>query len=319
MTKTGKERIICRLRRGNGDFVSSRLTDILKGMYDKMKKSDLIAASAALLTAFALAGCAGGKTPEPASQSSDSATVSVTEAVQSQTSDESVTETDVVGTATFASTTDVANEVDRAIYKAQVSVPDGWYLTTDSNEGKFYSSAHGTLMIKAQNFGKDAELQPLDVFADSVAASIKMNNMFYQADTEFGEPQQMTVAGLPAVRYDYKVTAFVFVNEDGTPISEPPADGSMNSKKKEIYGEYKDQLYVLYNGTDAYILLFESTADDYESAKADFDKLRDSFTISADGTKGYEAASAFMASQSELQQSYNESVRESMLAEQPAN
>ncbi|MCR5167448.1 MAG: hypothetical protein K6C13_09550 [Oscillospiraceae bacterium] len=284
-----------------------------------MKKSDLIAASAALLTAFALAGCAGGNEPAPVSQSSDAATVSATEAAQPKAADESSTETDIVGTATFASTTDVANEVDRAIYKAQVSVPDGWYLTTDSNEGKFYSSAHGTLMIKAQNFGADAELQPLDVFADSVAASIKMNNMFYQADTEFGDPQQLTVAGLPAVRYDYKVTAYVFVNEDGTPISEAPADGSKPQTKKEVYGEYKDQLYVLYNGTDAYILLFESTADDYESAKADFDKLRDSFTISADGTKGYEAASVFMESQSELQQSYNESIRESMLAEQPAD
>ena len=215
---------------------------------------------------------------------------------------------------TFYTVTDVENELDRAIYKAQVTLPQGWLLQTNTKEGKFYTSPLGTLMIKAQNFGTDTELTDLDTFADSVAASIAMDNKFYQADTEFGEPQKTTVAGLPAVKYEYTVTAYIFMyDKDDVARVENDDTGTetVPEAKKEVYGKFKDEIYIFYNGTDAYVLLFEAPEGNYDQVKSQFDALKDSFTIAEDGTAGYEAASAFESSYASASESYSIAVSES--------
>ena len=213
---------------------------------------------------------------------------------------------------TFATVTDVANELDRAIYKAQVDIPEGWNTNIDSAEGKFYSSPNGTLMIKAQNYGGDTELEPLEKLADSMAASITMSNMFSQADTKFSEPRDLTIDGRPAIGYDYAVTAYIFVPDENGGTN---ADGE-TEERKEVYGKYKDELYVLYDGTDAYVLLFEAPEDKYDTAKPQFDAIRESFRIAEDGKAGYEAASEFAASQASLQESIlNSAVSDELSAE----
>lgn len=245
-----------------------------------MKLKRIFAAAVAVLSlCTALSGCSK-KEPDAAE------TTIITESGSG--SDES---TETLGTATWASTTDVENEADRAIYKAQITkLPEGWTLAENSDQGKAFSSPLGALYIQATNFGADAELRPLPEFADSVAANIKMTNMFSQADTEFGEPVEATVAGLPAIKYEYTVTAYVY--------TEFGDDGKALPESKQVYAEFIDHIYVLYSGTDAYVLRFEAAKDTFDSVKADFDTMLDSFVISEDGQKGYEEASAFMSENS---------------------
>lgn len=265
-----------------------------------MKKNirRIIAAAAALAMCAALTACGGKDGTEAESTASSESTSASENAANGEdvNMDEALSDT-----ATWASTTDVENEVDRAIYKAQVVLPDGWQLLQDTNEGKLYSSAIAMLTIQANNFGADAELQDLAVFADSAAASIKMNNMFQSADTEFGDPQDATVAGLPAVRYDYTVTSYIYDYDD---------DGNRIDDSKQVYGVFSDRLYVLYSGTDAYVIRLECRKDDLSEAEADFDSIIEGFSIAEDGTAGYEAASEFMASQSEAMASASEAAAE---------
>lgn len=248
-----------------------------------MKLKRILAAAVAVLSlCAALSGCSK-KDPEPAE------TTVITEAG----SDNAQIDVDDIGNeeATWADTTDVENEADRAIYKAQITeLPDGWVLNENSDQGKAYSSALGGLYIQATNFGADAELRPLPEFADSVAANIKMTNMFSQADTEFGEPVETTVAGLPAIKYDYTVTAYIYTEFDD--------EGKALPESKQIYAEFIDRIYIFYNNTDAYVIRFETAKENIDIVQPDFDKMLSSFVISEDGQKGYEEASAFMSENS---------------------
>lgn len=244
-----------------------------------------IAAAAAVLT---LSGCTG-KPSETADGSSSGSTEYTTADISSLLENGGDTETSPSAedgeVATFATVTDVENEADRAIYKASVTIPDGWALLQDTDMGKLYASSNASLKIQAANYGADAELTDLDTMAEGAAASISISNMYYQADTDFGDPVHCTVAGQDAVRYDYTVTAYIFtVDDEGNKTGE-----------KEVAAVYKDRLYALYNGTDSYYLMFETGEADYERMSPVFDEMVESFTIAEDGTEGYEAASKFMS------------------------
>ncbi|MGN1415238.1 MAG: hypothetical protein ACI4XF_00200 [Oscillospiraceae bacterium] len=254
-----------------------------------IKKKKLIAAIAAVMTAAsALTGC-GGSDGDNAVTESSSADGSYTTADVQGLLDNAPEETSVPAetseSVTFSTVTDVENEVDRAIYKTQITLPEGWSIVENSKDGKFYASNLANLSIQAQNFGPDAELSPLETLADSAAASIVIQNMYYQADSDFGEPQNTTVAGQPAIRYDYTVTAYIFELDD---------EGNKTGEKSVI-GEYQDRLYVFYYGTDAYCLRFETSKENYDLVSHEFDEMIDSFSIAEDGTEGYEAASIYMS------------------------
>lgn len=253
----------------------------------KLSKKKLTAAVIALMTVTAaLTGCGGSDTDAVTESSQDGGSYTTAD-VQGllDSASETTTAPEETEEITFSTVTDVENEVDRAIYKAQITLPEGWSIVENSKDGKFYASNLANLSIQAQNFGADAELSPLETLADSAAASIVMQNMFYQADTDFGEPQETTVAGVPAIRYDYTVTAYIFdVDDEGN-----------KTGSKSVFAEYQDRLYVLYYGTDAYCLRFETAKDSYELVSPQFDEMIESFSVAEDGTEGYEAASIYMS------------------------
>ena len=270
-------------------------------------KKKTISAIIALVTAAAsLTGCgssngSSSETESSQAESSSYSTANVQELLDNA-SDVTTAPEETSEEVTLATVTDVENEVDRAIYKTQITLPEGWHIVEDSKDGKFYASNLANLAIQAQNFGADAELSPLETLADSAAASIVMQNMFYQADTDFGEPQETTVAGQPAIRYDYTVTAYIFdVDDEGNKTGE-----------KSVFAEYMDRLYVLYYGTDAYCLRFEVAKESYDLVADEFDQLVESFSIAEDGTAGYESASIYMSEY----ESYSLSVLFSQLEEQ---
>lgn len=174
----------------------------------------------------------------------------------------------------------VANEEDLAIYKFSCTLPDGYEAKIDNSEGKMYVSPNGSVIVKAQNFKE--EFQSLEVFADQGCAAIKLNNMMYQADTEFSEPQKTTVAGFEAIKYDYNITSYIFkyetdsegavvTGEDGQPVI---------TDEKEIYGEYVNRVYYFYSDEDVFYIICESPKTTAEAAAKEFDEIISSVTIS---------------------------------------
>ena len=147
-------------------------------------------------------------------------------------------------------------------------------------DGKQYSSPYGGIVVKAQNYKE--EFQDLDVFADSGCASIKVNNMLYQADTEFSDPIKTTVAGFDAIRYDYTVTSYIFppvTDADGGYVTGD--DGNyVLSEDKEVNGVFVDRVYYFYSDEDVFYIICESKEDSAEEATAAFDQFIESVSIS---------------------------------------
>ena len=174
----------------------------------------------------------------------------------------------------------VENEEDLAIFKFNCTLPEGYETAIDSAEGKQYVSPYGSIVVKAQNFKE--EFQELEVFADSGCAGIKMNNMLYQADTEFSEPIKTTVAGFDAIRYDYTVTSYIFppvTDENGEYVVDENGEYVL-SENKEIHGEYVDRVYYFYSDEDVFYIICEAKKESAEAAQADFDKFIESVSIS---------------------------------------
>ncbi|MBP0956654.1 MAG: hypothetical protein J5997_04725 [Oscillospiraceae bacterium] len=175
---------------------------------------------------------------------------------------------------------EVENEEDLAIFKLNCTAPEGYETVIDNAEGKQFVSPLGGIVVKAQNYKE--EFQDLEVFADSGCASIKVNNMLYQADTEFSEPIKTTVAGFDAIRYDYTVTSYIFppvTDENGEYVMDENGQYVL-SEEKEINGEYVDRVYYFYSDEDVFYIICEANKENAEAAQAGFDEFIESVTIS---------------------------------------
>ncbi len=273
-----------------------------------MKKTKTLSSLvASLCLCAALTGCAGSSEETPVNSDSVSYTTADVQSLLDEAEDSAETtvpdgQDETYSAASFATATDVENEADRAIYKTSLTLPEGWQIVEDSDQGKIYMGNNAQLKIQAVNYGKDAELTDLDEFADTVAANIVVNNVYLKADTEFGDPVHTTVAGNDAVRYDYVVSAYFFETDDeGNTVGD-----------KQLYDTYPGRIYVFYNDTDGYFLQFESDSKNIDEANKDFDAIIESFAILDDGTEGYESASVYMS----LQEEYSISAEESSFMSQ---
>lgn len=173
----------------------------------------------------------------------------------------------------------VENEEDLAIYKISFDLPEGYTTTIDNAEGKQYLSDNGQVVVKAQNFKE--EFQDLAVFADQGCAGIKLNNMLFQADTEFSEPINTTVAGFDAIRYDYTITSYQFdfeLDENGEPVLDENGDRIVTDKR--VIGEFVDRIYYFYSDEDVFYIICEASKDKAEAAAAEFDSIIASAKIS---------------------------------------
>jgi len=223
-----------------------------------------------------MTGCGSNNASEVAETSATTAAspaFSITSAGESPESDSEEEETIYTGKA-------VENEEDLAIYKFNCVLPDGYETKIDSSEGKMYASENGSVMVKAQNYKE--EFQELSVFADQGCASIKMNNMMYQSDTEFSEPQDTTVAGFDAIRYDYTVTAYIYEYEtdsEGTQVTDDDGNPILTDKK-DVYGEYVNRVYYFYSDEDVFYIICESKKESSEAAAKEFDEFISGVTIS---------------------------------------
>jgi len=173
----------------------------------------------------------------------------------------------------------VENQEDLAIFKFNCTPPEGYETAIDSAEGKMYVSPNGGIVVKAQNFKE--EFQELEVFADSGCASIKVNNMLYQSDTEFSEPIKTTVGGFEAIRYDYTITSYVFppvTDANGEYVTDEEGQ-YVFSEEKEVHGEFVNRVYFFYSDEDVFNIICESKKENAEAAAAEFDAFIESVTI----------------------------------------
>ena len=157
--------------------------------------------------------------------------------------------------------------------------PEDTVSKIDNSEGKMYASPNGSIIVKAQNYKE--EFQELSVFADQGCASIKLNNMMYQADTNFSDPQNTTVAGFDAIRYDYTVTAYIYEYETDSAGAQVTGDDGnpIITDQKDVLGEYVNRVYYFYSDEDVFYVICESRKENSEAAAKEFDEFISGVTI----------------------------------------
>ena len=241
---------------------------------DKMKKALAAVAAVCLI----MTGC--GKGGEDTAETTEAAKPDFSSVSADVDSSEDIGFGAEEETVSFYTGKEVENEEDLAIFKFNCDLPDGFETVIDNAQGKQYSSPFGGIVVKAQNYKE--EFQDLEIFADQGCASIKVNNMLYQADTEFSEPIKTTVAGFDAIRYDYTVTSYIFppvTDENGEYVMDENGQYVL-SEDKEINGEYVDRVYYFYSDEDVFYIICEAKKENAEAAQADFDEFIESVTIS---------------------------------------
>ncbi len=246
------------------------LTERKNKMRKKQKTKSILAA---ILAMCMICTACGNKDPEPESESS----TLISEPPMTSFSDgETGPEEEDISIYTGKA---VENEEDLAIFKFNCTLPEGYETAIDSKEGKNYISPNGSIIVKAQNFKE--EFQSLEVFADQGCASIKLGNMMYQADTEFSEPQKTTVGGFEAIKYDYTITAYIFLYEtdkNGEQILDDEGNPIITDEK-EIHGEYVNRVYYFYSDEDVFYIICESKKENAEAAAKEFDEFIASVSI----------------------------------------
>ena len=174
---------------------------------------------------------------------------------------------------------EVADPADLAIHKFNCELPEGYEVKIDDDEGKLFVSERSSITVKAQNYKE--EFMELSKFADQACANVKIGNMMSQADTVFSEPMETKVAGFDAIRYDYDVTAYIF-------LYETDADGNQKlddegkpilTDQKEVYGKFHDRIYFFYSDEDAFIITMESPDSEKDNVAEEFDRFIENVTI----------------------------------------
>lgn len=171
-------------------------------------------------------------------------------------------------------TTRALNEGDvYAINKFKIDpLPANYQLAAKSqeNQGMVFVNGVSKITVMAINYKED--LQDLATYADSACAALKLNNMLYQSDTEFTEPQNTKIAGFDAVTYDFTITQ----NEVEERVNEK---GNKEVVSKTPIAWYKSRIYFFYSDKDAYYALFECQKDDWDSTIGGFEEFMANVTI----------------------------------------
>ncbi len=215
----------------------------------------IIAAAAAAM----LSGCSSEK-PDETAPASESTSAEETHAITEI--GEGIVENMNVETRPIAEGDDYAiNKINNR--SPEDSLPGGYALQsyTEEQQGKFFANGKSKIIIRAYNYKED--LQELAIWADQACAITKIANITSACDTNYSEPQNVTVLGFDAIKYDYDIVQYEFVPDENDPEKEV----------KSPIGTYKGIAYYFYSDQDAYVIMFDTAEEDWEEQSAAFDEF----------------------------------------------
>ena len=145
------------------------------------------------------------------------------------------------------------------------SLPGGYKLVDydEKNQGKLYLNGESQVMsqvrIMAYNYNED--LLDMATWADNACANLRMSNiMMYAMDTQFKDPEDVKICGFDGIRYDTDMTQYTQFDENEKPMEE----GSV---------KLKGRCYYFYSEQDAYAIIFETRAENWDEQIALFEEF----------------------------------------------
>ncbi len=150
------------------------------------------------------------------------------------------------------------------------SIPGGYKLQSYSEEqqGKLFANGKSKVEIRAYNYKED--LQDMAVWADQACAIIKIANITMACDTNFDTPENTTVLGFDAIKYNYEIIQYEFIEDENNPEGE---------KIKSPIGTYKGIAYYFYSDQDAYVIMFDTAEDNWDEQSAAFEEFLNDLEI----------------------------------------
>lgn len=231
-----------------------------------MKKTKMLAAiCAAMMCVSLFAGCDknSGEAEVSGSQSSADET-SQTEGSQTTAFGEGL-EDIVMNTETRPLEDGDDYAINKINNKTQgEELPGGYKLMdyAEIDQGKLYTNGKSRVIIRAYNYKED--IQALDIWADNACAILALANMMAAQDTVYEDPENAKVCGFDAIKYDFQIIQYTFV--------ENPEDPEGEEIKKEMF-RFNARNYYFYSEQDAYILMFDTKEEDWEEQVAEFEKF----------------------------------------------
>lgn len=212
---------------------------------------------AAVCTAALMAGCSV--------QNDDNAKGTTTASAQSDgTTVPPDAEEDPFATTTIAEGDDYA--INKLTNKTEGDTFPGGYKLMNYDEalqGKHFVNGASKIIIRAGNYAEN--FPDLATWAESTSAGIVISNITNNAaDTIFGDPVEATVCGFDAIRYDYEIIYYEFVDNPDDPDGE------------QIKSEYARSLgrnYYFYSEQDVYAIMFDTYKDDWDEQIPKFEEF----------------------------------------------
>ncbi len=223
------------------------------------------AVMAALIAAAALTGCDSGSGSSNTETSANSSAESSDTETSSQTdvSSEDGFEDVVMETRPIAEGDDYAiNKINNK--SPEDSLPGGYTLFdyTEENQGKYFVNGKAKIIIRAYNYKED--LQDMAIWADQACAIMAISNITSACDTNYSEPENVKVLGFDAIKYDYEIIQYEFLENEEDPEGE---------KIKNPIGTYKGIAYYFYSDQDAYAIMFDTAEADFEEQSKLFEEF----------------------------------------------
>ncbi len=217
-----------------------------------MKNKLIMTAAALLAAAVLMTGCTSGNNGEKETAASEAASGTT----------QVVIENIEIPHQTVAEQTSRPLEQgdDYAINKinnktAGEELPGGYKLMeiSEENQGKAYMNGKSRVIIRAYNYKED--LQDMAIWADNACAMMTLSNFTKACETVFEEPENATVCGFDAIRYDYQIIQYDFIHDENNPEAE--------GVKTEVF-RMNARNYFFYSNQDAYVVYFETMEEDWD-------------------------------------------------------
>ncbi|MDE6595088.1 MAG: hypothetical protein K2K44_03675 [Oscillospiraceae bacterium] len=225
-------------------------------MKDQKFKRVICGILAAVCAAALMAGC---------SEQKDDNANDTTASVQSdETTVPAEAEADPLAATTIAEGDDYA--INKLTNKTEGETFPGGYTLVNYDEalqGKYFANGASKIIIRAGNYAES--FPDLATWAESTSAGIVISNITYNAaDTIFGDPVETTVCGFDAIRYDFEMIYYEFVENPDDPDGEPV---------KSEYARALGRNYYFYSEQDVYAVMFDTAKEDWEEQLPKFEEF----------------------------------------------